>query len=139
MQKILVALDGSKNSMRGLTKAIEIAKYGQSKIIGLNVIQVPMSYFVNRPKMQIKEDVIKASKKILDSAEKKCGIANIEFESKIIPGGDPGYDIVKFAAKQRVSTIVIGARGVNPLKEMFLGSVSNYVLHKSKIPVMIVK
>jgi nucleotide-binding universal stress UspA family protein len=139
VKKILVALDGSKNSLRGLAKAIEIAKEGQSMIIGLNVVPVPMSYFVSRPKMQIKEDMVKSSKKILDAAEKKCKMANIEFESKIIPGGDPGYDIVKFSAKQKVNMIVIGARGVNPLKEMFLGSVSNYVLHKSKIPVMIVK
>jgi nucleotide-binding universal stress UspA family protein len=35
--------------------------------------------------------------------------------------------------------IVIGARGRSRAKEIFLGSVSNYVVHKSKLPVLIVK
>lgn len=139
MRKILVALDGSKNSIRGLAKAINIAEKNQSKIVGINVVNVPMSYFVSRPKMEIKEDMIKTSKKILDDAKRKCKASGVIFESKIIPGGDPGYDIVKFAKKTNADMIVIGARGLNPLKEMFFGSVSNYVLHKSKIPVLIVK
>ena len=35
--------------------------------------------------------------------------------------------------------IVIGSMGMSNIKEMFLGSTSNYVIHKSKIPVMVVK
>jgi len=139
MKKILVALDGSKNSSRGLVKAIEIAKEDNAKIIGLNVVSVPMSYFLSRPKMELKEDMIKSSKKILTESGRKCKSAGVDFESKVIPGGDPGYDIVKFSNKIKADMIVVGARGLNPLKEMFLGSVSNYVLHKSKIPVLIVK
>ena len=139
MKKILVALDGSKNSVRGLAKAIEMAKINNSKIIGINVVELPMSYFLGRPKMKIKTDMAKESKKILESAKKKCERSRIDFELKIIPGGDPGYDIVKFAKKTNVDVIVIGARGLNPIKEMFLGSVSNYILHKSKIPVLVIK
>jgi len=139
MKKILVALDGSKNATRGLEKAIDIAKENQSKIIGLNIVQVPISYFIGRPKMEIQGSMIKASKKIMEDADRKCRSLGVSFESKIIPGGDPGYDIVKFSKKSKSDMIVIGARGLNPLKEMFLGSVSNYVLHKSKIPVLIVK
>lgn len=139
MTKILVALDGSKNSIRGLEKAIEIARADKSKIIGVNIIELPLSYFITRPKREIKDNISKKSKTIMEQAKKKCSDAGVEFESKIIPGGDTGYDIVKYAKKQKVGTIVIGARGLNPVKEMFLGSVSNYVLHKSKLPVMIVK
>jgi nucleotide-binding universal stress UspA family protein len=82
---------------------------------------------------------LESSKKMLDAAKTKCQKTGIDCESKVIPGGDPGFDIIKFAKKQKASTIVVGSRGLNPLKEMFLGSVSNYVLHKSKIPVLIVK
>ncbi len=89
--------------------------------------------------MEIKNDMAKSSKRILENAKTRCFKAGITFESKIIPGGDIGYDIVKFSKKCKADVIVIGARGLNPLKEMFLGSVSNHVLHKSKIPVLIVK
>jgi len=51
------------------------------------------------------------------------------------------YIIVKFAhtKKNKFDLIVIGSRGMGSAKEIFLGSTSNYVLHKSKIPVLIVK
>ena len=137
--KILVAIDGSKNSDRGLVKAIDIAQSRGSTIIGLNVINVPTSYFLHKSEIKIRAESLKNSEKILDGAKKKCIKANVDFESKVIPGGEPGYDIVKYAKKNNVNLIVIGARGLNPLKEIFLGSTSNYVLHKSKIPVMIVK
>jgi nucleotide-binding universal stress UspA family protein len=35
--------------------------------------------------------------------------------------------------------IVIGSRGHSEVTEYFLGSTSNYVLHKSLMPVMIVR
>lgn len=139
MKRILVALDGSQNSFRGLAKAIEIAKQDQSKIIGLNILELPQSYFVTRPKTQMKAVLAKTSKNILEDAKRKCTKAGVDYESKIIPGGDIGYDIVNYSKKHKIHTIVIGARGLNPLKEMVLGSVSNYVMHKSKIPVLVVK
>ena len=46
---------------------------------------------------------------------------------------------MKFSQKSRFDIIVIGARGLGSVKEVFLGSVSYSVVHKSKIPVLIVK
>jgi nucleotide-binding universal stress UspA family protein len=34
---------------------------------------------------------------------------------------------------------VIGARGLGSGKELLLGSVSSYVIHKSKIPVLLIR
>jgi len=62
----------------------------------------------------------------------------ILFYQKILHG-DEGIKIVKFAHDKNFDLIVIGSRGMSNIKEMFLGSTSNYVLHKSKIPVLIVK
>jgi nucleotide-binding universal stress UspA family protein len=54
--------------------------------------------------------------------------------------GDIGYNIVKFAhGKEKFDMIVMGSRGRSSTKEVFFGSVSNYVIHTSKIPVLIVK
>jgi nucleotide-binding universal stress UspA family protein len=41
--------------------------------------------------------------------------------------------------RSKFDMIVIGSRGRSSTKEMFFGSVSNYVIHTSKIPVVIVK
>jgi nucleotide-binding universal stress UspA family protein len=53
--------------------------------------------------------------------------------------GDDGKRIVEIADKQNFDLIVIGSRGMGAAKELFLGSTSNYVLHKSKKPVLVVK
>ncbi|MGI0060358.1 MAG: universal stress protein [Nitrosotalea sp.] len=45
----------------------------------------------------------------------------------------------KFASDNKFDLIVMGSRGMSPIKELFLGSVSNAVIHKSKVPVLVVK
>jgi len=79
-------------------------------------------------------------KKLLEDAKVIAAKKGIQLIGKAI-SGDPGYDIARFAnnSKNRIDLVVIGARGLGSAKEIFLGSVSNYVLHKSKKPVLIVK
>ena len=79
-------------------------------------------------------------KKLLEDAKIRAAQKGIQLTGKAI-SGDPGYDIARFAnnSKNRIDLIVIGARGRGSAKEIFLGSVSNYVLHKSKKPILIVK
>ena len=63
----------------------------------------------------------------------------IVFNEKIARG-DIRYNIIKLAhGKENFGMIVMGSRGRSSAKEIFFGSVSNYVIHTSKIPVVIVK
>ena len=57
----------------------------------------------------------------------------------VVSYGDSERRIVDIANKKDFDLIVIGSRGMGAVKEVFLGSTSNYVLHKSKKPVLIVK
>jgi nucleotide-binding universal stress UspA family protein len=137
IKNILVPLDGSKNSIRGLDEAIYIARQCHSKITGLYVNHVPVVYAIH-PLGFLGTGTSKKTKKLLESAKTRAAKKGIVFNSKII-SGVPGYDIVNFAHRRKYDMIVIGARGLGSVKEVFLGSVSNYVVHKSKIPVVLVK
>ncbi len=130
IKKILVPMDGSKNSKRGLNLALKIAK-ADSKIIGLYVVK---SGLVSQ-KPQLK----KQGQKILEDAAIQSKNAGINFSRKIRVGGSPGKEIVRFGQQNNVDLIIMGSRGPDSEFEIFLGSVSNYVVHKSKIPVTIVK
>lgn len=139
IKNILVPLDGSKNAFRGLDEAIILARQSHATITGLYVKHKPAVYALH-PLGFLGSDMVKEAKKFLSSAKTRCAKKGIVFNSKIL-GGGPGYDIVRFAhnKKNKIGLIVIGSRGMGAVKEIFLGSTSNYVLHKSKIPVLIVK
>ncbi len=53
--------------------------------------------------------------------------------------GDEEERIVDVAEKKNFDLIVIGSRGIDSVKEAFLGSVSHYITHRSKVPVLIIK
>lgn len=53
--------------------------------------------------------------------------------------GNPGELIIKVANEEEVQMIAMGSRGLGKLKKAILGSVSDYVLNKTNIPVLICK
>lgn len=138
-KKILVPLDGSKNSIRGLDMAIHLARQSQGVIVALSVKSVPGIYAIH-PLGFLDFNTSKEMKKTLDDAKLRAAKKGIKLISKSL-SGDPGYDIARFVNNKRngIDLVVIGARGRSSAKELFLGSVSNYVLHKSKKPVLVVK
>ena len=138
-KKILVSLDGSKNSQKGLKQAIELAKPENYTIVGLHVIYAPPGILLGDHKIKFKDELVKNSRKYFRDAEQICKKSGIDFVEKLIHGSDSGFDIVNFSKKGKYDMIVIGARGLNPIKKILLGSTSNYVLSHSKIPVLVVK
>lgn len=53
--------------------------------------------------------------------------------------GDPGRKICELARSWQADLIIIGRRGLSGIKELFLGSVSNYVLHHAPCSVLTVQ
>jgi nucleotide-binding universal stress UspA family protein len=137
--KILVPLDGSKNSQRGLEMAISVARQFGATITGIySIYAPPHSEF--RGVGSVEESLNKEVKKIMSDAKVLAAQNGIVFKEKLMRG-DIGYNIIKLAhnKKEKFNLIVIGNRGRGSIKEMFFGSVSNYVIHASKIPVLLVK
>lgn len=137
IKKILVPLDGSRNSFRGLDYAIIVARNCQATITGIYVtlLSPPES---PEQKVYIRNFLLKKANEFLEKAETCCAQNGILFHHRILHG-DEGPKIVKFAHEKKFGMIVIGSRGMINIKEMFLGSTSNYVIHKSRIPVLVVK
>ena len=137
IKKILVPLDGSVNSFRGLDTAIQMAREGQATITGL--------YDAAITKPRTNDQITSLEKILLEHAQKIMKKAKLRSAKKgilffdMVSYGDEGKRIVEIADRKNFDLIVIGSRGLGSMKEIFLGSTSNYVLHKSKKPVLIVK
>jgi nucleotide-binding universal stress UspA family protein len=137
IKKILVPLDGSKNSIRGLDEAINIARQCQATITGYYVIPVSKPK-IDEPISRLEKVFLDHAAKFMNKAKTRAAKKGILFNDRI-SYGDEGHRIVEFSKRNNFDIIVIGSRGRGSVKEVFLGSTSNYVLHKSQKPVLIVK
>jgi nucleotide-binding universal stress UspA family protein len=74
----------------------------------------------------------------MESAKTICAQKGILFKYKIV-FGSPTIEIDEASKNKEFDIIVIGSRGQSGLKEVFLGSIAKAIVHKSKIPVLVVK
>jgi nucleotide-binding universal stress UspA family protein len=137
IKRILVPLDGSSNSFRGLDVAIHMARQCHATITGLYVVGI-VKPRTNEPISSPEKIFLEHAQKIMKKAKLKAAQKGILFFDRV-SYGDEEKRIVDVAEKKNFDLIVIGSRGMGAAKEIFLGSTSNYVLHKSKKPVLIVK
>ena len=140
-KRIMVCLDGSKNSLRGLDKAISFAKQSKSTIIGVHSDTGFSAFSAVRAPILPEEKWSNEVRRLMNFAERKAEKNKIKFEGIVIGGHSSGIDLTTFANNpaNKIDQIVIGSRGMGFPKELFFGSTSNFVLHKAKTPVTIVK
>jgi nucleotide-binding universal stress UspA family protein len=131
IRKILVPLDGSKNSERGLAKAIHLAKEHEADLYTIHVISTTRG----KKKTNLEEEMPPS---FILSAQKLASKNGIPFHTRVLTG-DPGHAIIDFVETHGIDLIVIGARGLSTVKKIFFGSVSSYVMKKSKVAVMLIK
>lgn len=136
-KKILVPLDGSANSYRGLDVAIHMARQSHATITGLYVVGI-VKPRVSEPITPLEKLFLELAQKIMKKGKLMAAKKGILFIDRL-SYGDDGKRIVQVAERGNFDLVVIGSRGMGSAKEVFLGSTSNYVLHKSKRPVLIVK
>jgi nucleotide-binding universal stress UspA family protein len=74
----------------------------------------------------------------LAGAEALCVEAGIAFDREIA-SGDPAPVLIQIAERLGCDAIILGARGLGPLRSAILGSVSQAILQTSRIPVTVVK
>jgi len=140
-KKIMVCLDGSKHSLRGLDTAILFAKQSDATIIGVHSDTSFSAFSAVRAPILPEKKWINEVQGIMHVAKNKVEKNKIKFEGIVIGGHSSGIDLVTFAnnPKNKIDQIVIGSRGMGFPKEIFFGSTSNFVLHKAKAPVTVVK
>ena len=136
-QSILVAMDGSRGSKRALDAAITLAKETNGSITAVYVLPFP-AFQIYEPDKIIKEKFFLEAKKFLDCAKTDAQMNGIKLQYEILQG-HVGDAITDFATSKehKMDIVVIGHRGMSKMKEALLGSVTNYVIHKSKIPVLV--
>lgn len=144
-KKILVPYDGSEHAKKALAQAIDLAEAGKGKLYIASVCNI-VSVMSNFDQVSIAEGCL--TTQLSQDLEKQCR-ADLEEAKGVIPEGvpvetlfevgSPGPVLLQMADDMKADLIVMGSRGLGPLKGIFMGSVSSYLVSRAKCPVLIVK
>ncbi len=137
-KKILVPIDGSVNSIRGLNEAISLARQCGATLTGIHILPIFPMNLVGTFSVY-KDYLAKKAIKFMEKAKTSAARSGIMFDIKITTSNDTVQTIINFTKNNKFDLIVIGSRGQGSPNAKFLGSVSNGVLLRSQIPVLIVK
>ncbi|MGA2784650.1 MAG: universal stress protein [Candidatus Bathyarchaeia archaeon] len=138
ISKILVALDGSPHSDKGLDYAIFLANACRASLGIIHVIHFPQISSADHQTVdKVTQLLESAGKEILDKAEEEANSAGLKVE-RIQEFGYPANHIVDVANEGGYDLIIMGSRGMSGIKEFLLGSISHSVSHHAKCPVLIV-
>jgi len=141
--RILVAVDGSKHSLRAVQCVIDHADWYRRKpeiilvTVHLPVPKLPrMGLAVGKSQIQRYYQEEGAAR--LAAARRKLDAAGIRHMAQVLVG-PVAESIVDFAKQKRCDLIYIGTRGMTEIGKALLGSTATKVLHISATPVLLVK
>lgn len=146
-QKILLATDGSEDSMKAADYALQLAKVSNAEVeivyvspiirgvypYGMAGSAVNPEYIVEWEKHNAEE-----SKKIIEQTAHNFDESGIKYTSKIL-NGDPADEICNEAEQEKIETIIMGCRGQGAVSRFLFGSVSSKVLTHAHCSVLIVR
>lgn len=148
-RRILVPIDGSPTSNRGLEEAIGLATEQKAKICLLYVVDELMvtagsDGMIYMPPSYIDEflQALHAEgKKLLARAEARVRKHGIEVEVVLLEtlGRRVAEMIIKQAKKWRADVIVLGTHGRRGLSRLVMGSDAEMVLRETPVPVLLVR
>lgn len=131
-QKILVALDSSKLGKYVFEEALSLAKETRASLMLLHVLsdaEVGNLELKNLDEhLDHWELYRQQGLELLKSSSAIASEAGVSAEFTQIPGSAPA-EICALAKSWKADLIVVGHRGLSGLQDLFVGSVSNYVIH----------
>ena len=137
--KILVAVDGSKPSLKAVQLLIDHCDwYREAPEVELVAVHLPVPKVGHLNKAQLERYYQEEGEGMLKAAKKKLDAAGIAYQGRVLVG-PVAETVVKHAKDKRCELIYIGTRGMSELGKALLGSTATKVLHIADVPVLLVK
>lgn len=142
--RILVPVDGSSCSLKGLTEAVKLASALQARIKLVHVVNdyipepalAPSKYYD-----QLIASVRETGKETLASAQVVASQQGADVEAELIEivGGRASDSILEAAKRWRADLIVMGTHGRRGMSRLAMGSDAELVVRSTPIPVLLVR
>jgi nucleotide-binding universal stress UspA family protein len=139
MKKILVPTDFSECSINALNAAIKIASKVSAEIELVHVYDRPVIGFVDLNIDHKKNKaMLQNAQKTMDKMVKQIEAEGVKVNPHIL-ADIPLTEIVDQKKFSQIDLIVMGSHGSEGLKELFIGSNTEKVVRKSKVPILSLK
>ena len=144
--KILLATDGSPEAAKAARTAIALSRNLGSELHVLCVGQVSSAYAPAETEIldyefwkEMREFAKGEASEKLEVEVRKIEDAGAKIEKSHVAVGRPEAEIVRLAEEIGAEMVVVGSRGLGPLRRAVLGSVSNSVVRHAHCSVLVVR
>jgi nucleotide-binding universal stress UspA family protein len=145
-KRILVAVDGSAASSKGLREAIRLAKAEGAKLFIVHVVDefpafAAMDGMAAAPAGDLVPWLRDGGKRVLAKAQAVASKQKVRCKTVLreMMGGPAADKIVREARKQRADLIVLGTHGRRGVRRLVLGSDAEQVVRTAPMPVLLVR
>jgi nucleotide-binding universal stress UspA family protein len=144
-RRILVPLDGSATSTRGLREALGLAKTHAARLRLLNVLDERFFLSIGEGYPVNIDEILESSRaegqKALDDAAKLAAKQDVKADASLVESrGRPVSEVILGEARKwRANVIVMGTHGRRGVNRMLLGSDAERVLREAPVPVLLIR
>ncbi len=145
-KRILVAVDGSENSLTAARVAINLAKKHSADLIMVNAVYTPAWVSYSRTGMppvyltEFRDQEEREANQLMAKVKGMASREGLEIRGEVIKDVSSVVEaITNYASDQKVDLIVIGTRGLSGFKKLLIGSVSSGVVTHAPCSVLVAR
>jgi nucleotide-binding universal stress UspA family protein len=143
--RILVPVDGSPTSDRGLQEAIRLAQLTKGRVRLLHVMDVLSLVLAGEGYAMTSGDLMKTVRKrgqeVMAHARQMVESAGVPVETSLVDnlGGRVAELVADEVASWKADVVVLGTHGRRGVSRVMVGSDAELVVRTSKVPVLLVR
>ena len=138
---IVVATDGSEQSIHAAAVATGIARTHGSKLHFLTVVRPPEGWWgvggAPPPPEAVSDALIEGQGEVLDTTIMAVDLTGVEHETTT-ELGDPAASIIAYCEENAADLLVIGRRGAGVIERFVMGSVADRLAHYAPCQLLVV-
>ncbi len=133
---IVVGVDGSENGDRAVDWAARLAGAAGARVVAVHVFE-PLAHLGDAPPIDLEAAREEARRRLAEEWCRPFEEAGAEVDS-VLAEGHPAGVLSDVAADRGADLVVVGARGLGPIKAMLLGSTSRELTQAGRFPVAVI-
>jgi nucleotide-binding universal stress UspA family protein len=140
--KILVAIDGSKDSQEGVQLALSIAKFQMASVTLLAIVPLYPDIDLEisaRARGSLDNKLSSLAEEALRKAKEVFQSGGITPQALLISSGAIAEEIIKTVEEDKMDLIVIGSRGLGATGRFNLGGTAMKIINQAPCSVLVAK